>query len=734
MATVDLTSCDLEPIHIPGSVQPFVSLVAFKEGSSQIGWWSEDFPSHPLMARAASGVSAMSPTSLFGDALAGAGQNAPATIQDRDGHKWRVTPHAHDGNTIVEIEPWAEESIEAVRALQLGITQMVSALQDAASIQELCDAGAASLQQITGYDRVMVYRFHPDAHGEVIAEARNPALRPFLGLHYPASDIPVQARAIFLANWLRMIPDAHYEPVRLVAASADLGPLDLSRAPGRSVSPIHVEYLRNMEVRASLTVSIIHRGQLWGLIACHHCAGPKTPGPEVRSACELAGKVISSLLGIKRDQETADLRANARQKLRELVQRMTVEPDLTAALLGGSPSVLDLMPSIGAAAAIYHDNRWKLIGRTPTLAQVRALAVWLHAEGRHDVFHTDTLAASYPPAESFFEVASGLLSVAIPKGDGNFVMWFRPEILQTVNWGGNPEKAASIDEGGALHPRNSFAEWRQSVRMKAAPWQEWEIECATELRSAILAADLQAQFRKEQHARLEAEAANQAKQDLMAVVSHDLRNPLNAIVLSLALLRRSLETTQATPADRMLGSIERATTRMKRLIEDLLDVARIESGNVELARGSADCSELLGEVADILAPLAADKSITLRVLEPQGALTAHCDRERVLQVLSNLAGNAIKFTEDGGTVTLGAHQQAGEVVFRVADTGPGIAPENLSRVFDRFWQAKETRLQGTGLGLAISKGIVSAHGGRIWVESEIGKGANFMFSLPFQPA
>jgi chemotaxis family two-component system sensor kinase Cph1 len=730
MATVDLKRCDLEPIHIPGSIQPFVSLVAFKEGSSQIGWWSEDFSSHPLMARATSGLSAMSPTALFGHALAGARHDAPATIQDGDGCKWRVTPHVHGGNTIVEIEPWAEESIEVVRALQLGITQMVSAMQDAVSVQDLCDAGASSLQRITGYDRVMVYRFHPDAHGEVIAEARNPALSSFLGLHYPASDIPPQARAIFLANWLRMIPDAHYTPVRLLAASADLGPLDLGRAPGRSVSPIHVEYLRNMEVRASLTVSIIHRGQLWGLIACHHCAGPKTPGPEVRSACELAGKLISSLLGIKRDQETADMRAHAKQKLGELVQRMMTEPDLTAALLEGSPSVLDLMPSIGAAAAVYHDNQWKLIGRTPSLEQVRALAVWLHTEGQHDVFHTDHLAASYPPAENFFEIASGLLSVSIPKGDGNFVMWFRPEILQTVKWGGNPEKPAFADEAGAIHPRNSFVEWKQSVRMKAAPWQEWEVECATELRSAILAADLRAQFQKEQTARLEAEAANQAKQDLMAVVSHDLKNPLNAIIISMVLIRRSLEAKQTAAADRMLAGIERATTRMKRLIEDLLDVAQIESGNIELTQETANCSELLHETADILAPLVEEKSIALRVLEPLDALRARCDRERVLQVLSNLAGNAIKFTADGGSVTLGAHHHAGEVVFRVTDTGPGIAPENLSRVFDRFWQAKETRLQGTGLGLAISKGIVSAHGGRIWVESEVGKGATFMFSLP----
>ena len=149
-----------------------------------------------------------------------------------------------------------------------------------------------------------------------------------------------------------------------------------------------------------------------------------------------------------------------------------------------------------------------------------------------------------------------------------------------MSWGGNPEKAASTEDGGTLHPRNSFAEWKQSVRMTAAPWQEWEIDCATDLRSAIRAADLQAQFHNEQNARLEAEAANQAKQDLMAVVSHDLKNPLNAIVLSLELLRSGLEAKQNGPTDRILGSIERVTTRMNRLIEDLLDVARIESGNM----------------------------------------------------------------------------------------------------------------------------------------------------------
>lgn len=715
--SLDLASCELEPIHIPGAIQSFGTLLAFEDGTRKAGWWSEDFTDHPLRRPAAN------PDGLFDPAP------YDRTVDDGAGGKWRLAAHSHLGRTIVEIEPWREDSIEAVRAQQSGISGMVSAMQDAQSIQALCEAGVRGLRESTGYDRVMIYRFHADAHGEVIAEQTLPTLQPFLGLHYPASDIPAQARAMLLQSWLRMIPDVGYRPVRLVAASAALGDLDLSRTSIRSVSPIHVEYLKNMAVSASLTVSIIYKGMLWGLIACHHTTGPKLPGPGLRSACELAGKLISSLLALKGESETAASRRGAREVLAQLVTRMHAEEDLSSALAAGAPSVLDLIPSDGAAAAIYHDNQWKLIGRTPTLEQVQALGKWLHDEGRHEVFHTACLSELYPPAREYPEVASGLVSLSIPKGEGNFVMWFRPEILQTVSWGGNPDKPASSD-GERLRPRTSFAEWKQSVRRTSAPWQEWELDAARELRSAILAADLRVQFHREQQARLEAEAANQAKQDLMAVVSHDLKNPLNAIVLNLVLIRRSLEGKQLDPADRMLAGIERATRRMKRLIEDLLDVARIESGHIDLAPETADCGALLRETADIIGPLIADKAILLRVTEPPSLLRARCDRERVLQVLSNLAGNAIKFTPSGGTVVLGARAEAGEIIFTVSDTGPGIAVENVSRVFDRFWQAKETRLQGTGLGLAISKGIIAAHGGRIWVESELGKGARFMFSLP----
>ena len=724
MSTVDLGSCELEPIQFPGAIQPYGSLVAFKEGAARLLWWSEDIPSHPLMPLRLEDIVAFGAGGLF----RGAALNRPSVVLDRDGGSWRLSPHLHAGNLVVEIERVVEESVEEVRALQYGLAAMVSEMQEAASVRALCEAGARWLREITGYDRVMVYRFHADAHGEVIAEARDPALRPFLGLHYPASDIPAQARALFISNSLRMIADVEYRPVPLHAAAGALGPLDLGRTLMRSVSPIHLEYLRNMEVRASLTVSILNRGKLWGLIACHHCVGPKNPGPEVRAACELAGKLLSSLLAIKRDEETASSREHAQEKLLFLTAPLAEEDDLGRALLAGTPSVLDLFAAGGAAATVYNKNNWRLIGKTPTLAQVQALAAFFRTRAQEDLFQTDCLARLYPPAAEFADVASGLLALSFPGGQGDFVFWFRPAIVQTVSWGGNPGLPA-IEEQGQLHPRHSFAEWKQSVRDTASPWQDWELAAAFALRIEILALGLRAQVRKEQAARRDAEAANQTTQDLMAVVSHDLRNPLNAIGINVALIRRTIEAKQIDRADDMLARIERATARMKRLIEDLLEVAQVESGNIVLSPESVDCGALLEETADIIAPLAGDKQIQLRVLQPEGALRARCERERILQVLSNLAGNAIKFTPNGGAVTIGARLEKGECVFFVEDTGPGVARENFSRVFDRFWQAKETRLLGTGLGLAISKGIVSAHGGRIWVESEPGQGARFFFTL-----
>jgi signal transduction histidine kinase/DNA-binding response OmpR family regulator len=229
----------------------------------------------------------------------------------------------------------------------------------------------------------------------------------------------------------------------------------------------------------------------------------------------------------------------------------------------------------------------------------------------------------------------------------------------------------------------------------------------------------------------QAQAATRARDEMLAVVAHDLRNPLSTISLGAELL---LDTTPEDPANafqrRHLGTVKRSAERMNRLIQDLLDVSRITGGKMTLAPKDEDASLLMAEAAAMLRPLAEARGITFQARGATELPRLRMDGARVMQVISNLVGNALKFTPEGGSVTLAAAHEGGEVRISVVDTGSGISPEQLPHVFGRFWQANEADRRGLGLGLTIARGIVEAHGGRIWVESEVGAGSIFHFTLP----
>ncbi|MET0286908.1 MAG: ATP-binding protein, partial [Polyangiales bacterium] len=497
--------------------------------------------------------------------------------------------------------------------------------------------------------------------------------------------------------------------------------------------PIHLEYLRNMGVGATLTVSLVRAGRLWGLIACHHRV-PRHASHEVRSACELLGRLASSLLAIKEESEDLEYKQKLKAVHLKLVEFMTGSDDLVSGLVQHSPNLLDLAAAEGAAAAIYLEGQWTLIGNVPSVDHIAALAHWLGAQPAFEVFSTSSLPSIYPPAEAFKDVASGLLAVSIPKSARNYVLWFRPEVVQTIRWAGNPEKSVRADDGGSrLHPRTSFELWKQIVHNKSRPWKGSELEAARELRKAIIELDLQRQFRAEQRARAAAEAATQARDHVLAVVTHDLKNPLNVFRLGLELLTSTtaeLPAAAQSVAASVLPRMDSASRRMSGLIDDVLILAKIETGEHALESRDVQARDLLFDAHEMLEPLAAAKAITLRVEGGAQGGAVRCDRERVMQVFSNLLGNAIKFTPRGGEVTVRFERGRDEAIFAVRDTGPGMPAADLPHVFDRFWQARKTARQGAGLGLAIAKGLVEAHGGRIWVESTEGLGSTFFFSLP----
>jgi light-regulated signal transduction histidine kinase (bacteriophytochrome) len=411
---------------------------------------------------------------------------------------------------------------------------------------------------------------------------------------------------------------------------------------------------------------------------------------------------------------------------------MEKESDLVDGLVQYTPRILDLVDAKGVAITGM-DGGWRTLGETPSQSQLYDLAIWLsenHAQT--PIFFSSSLANEYSSAKDLKDSASGILALKLPKSSIDYIFWFRPEVIQTITWAGSPEKSVSFESGTArLHPRKSFSEWKQLVQFNSLPWAEWEIEAAQKLGHSIISIDLNRQFKREMEAREIAESANQQKEHLLAVVSHDLKNPLTSLKINIALIQKTMPPDSAKKFGGVLSGIQRSLERMTHLIDDLLSITKLEAGTDTLEIRAHSAVDLLKDTFDLHYPIASEKGIRL-LIDPEipNDCNIFCDRERMLQVFSNLVGNAIKFTSDQGIVRLSLKILENDVVrFGVTDSGSGISQENLKFIFDRFWQARQTQRLGTGLGLSIAKAIVEAHGGNIWVESELGKGSTFYFSF-----
>ncbi|WP_439625993.1 GAF domain-containing protein [Gemmata sp.] len=487
------TTCEDEPVHAPGAVQPFGVLLAMDPTSLVVRHASAnsnealgpDAPS-PIGATAADLLGPAAEEALRA-ALAGDGLVTPRPIpvspRAAGPRPWHGVAHALGALVFVELEPADEHPASPVAWLS-AVRAAVEHLAAAATTAEFCAAAARHVRALTGYDRVMVYRFDADWNGEVVGEERHADLEPFLGLHYPASDIPARTRALFLANRVRVIPDAAAEPVP-VAPDRDgrTGlPLDLGRCLLRAVAPVHREYMRNMGVRASLTASLVVGGRLWGLIACHH-ATPRRPGPAEREACDLLARVASGSLAHLADAEDRAHLAALAAALKRVEARARVTAPPIAALANDAT---DLLALVGAAGAVvWRAGREVLIGRTPPAGAIPGLVGWVRAAAA-PLVATDRLGGVHAPAREFAGVASGLLALEVSREADEYVLWFRPELLRAVTWGGDPH--ARPDAGGRASPRRSFAAWQETVRGCSAPWRPAEVENAGRVREVLLAA------------------------------------------------------------------------------------------------------------------------------------------------------------------------------------------------------------------------------------------------------
>ncbi|MCQ4085411.1 diguanylate cyclase domain-containing protein [Saccharibacillus sp. JS10] len=497
---IDLTNCDKEPIHIPGMIQPNgVLLAARRTANGKIVQCSRN--SGSLLGRAPEQLLGTPLSNLIGQdimqELIQRDLNAVASSDlqylklqiEVDGLPVRFTAVAHEseGLLILELELEQDENDEGEDDFRWIRTFFVK-LKQSSNRYTASQAAAEQVKEILGYDRVMIYEFDKQWNGKVIAEAKESALEPFLGHHYPASDIPKQARELYLRNWLRTIVNVNYEPVEIVPTVQPLTgrPLNLSLSVLRSVSPMHIEYLNNMGVGATVTISLIHDGQLWGMITCHHYS-PKYVTHRIRNLCNFLGAFFSNELYQRQqlDEYQAELQLRTEaSKIAKIFLGNSSPFHIVEELYASESRLLRMMDASGAA--ISYNDKLLLFGDTPAPAQVRELSGWMAGKAKNYSHHTSRLSLEFSPATAYKEKASGALYVALSPGQQNYIIWFRPEVLQIVDWAGDPAKAVIRDDDGMrLSPRKSFEKWRQVVQSTAFDWKTEQLNALSELRAVV---------------------------------------------------------------------------------------------------------------------------------------------------------------------------------------------------------------------------------------------------------
>jgi len=503
-------------------------------------------------------------------------------------------------------------------------------------------------------------------------------------------------------------------------------PLDLSYATLRSVSPIHLEYLHNMGVAASMSISVIRDGDVWGLISLHHKA-PKQVSFETRVACDFLGQALSTQIESSENKAEYEHRLYLKSITTKLLGFMAEEEQFIDGLVNHPDELLSFAHASGAA--VLFEGKCRLLGQTPSEEAAWTLTDWISRQGK-EVFHTDRLLENdLPGIENFRETATGILAVSISKLYSSYIFWFRPEVIQTVQWSGDPRKPVETDETGTMriHPRKSFEAWKETVRGRSLPWRQSEIESAGELRNAVIGVVLR---KAEELAAVSAELkrSNKELEAFSYSVSHDLRAPFRHIVGYAELLGEHLDDALDETGKRYLRTISNAAESAGTLVDNLLNFSRV--GRAKLHVMSVDMGQLLEEVRRYMQPADAEGSV---VWEIDKLPTVQGDPSLLRLVWQNLLANALKFTRDRETrrITVKAVEEDTEVVFSVADNGVGFKQAYAKKLFGVFQRLhSQDEFEGTGIGLANVRRVVGKHGGQTWAEGEIGKGATFYFSLP----
>ncbi|MBL8276008.1 MAG: GAF domain-containing protein [Pelomonas sp.] len=716
-APLTLDNCDREPIHIPGSIQPHGALLAFSAAGRLVAMSAN---ANALLGLSLQLGEVPPPDALGGDpdvaeaiqqalALLGSGETVPDSREVTvTGRAFDMVVHTHAELALCEFELRDASAERLSRFAQMAYGSM-DKLKRQRGIDKLLEVAVAEVRAMTGFDRVMAYRFRHDDSGDVVAESRRDDLEPYLGRRYPASDIPAQARRLYVLNTLRLIADVGYAPVPLLAEPGHATPLDLSHSVLRSVSPVHVEYLTNMGVGASMSVSIVVAGRLWGMVACHHMAPLRVPYA-IRMACDVVAQLIAASV------QSFD----AREREAAVAQAAVLRTDIAALVAQGH----DAADVLGQHAAALCDN----LGGDALFVSIDGR---VHSHGAVDeAWAGDVVAQLQASAQPIVHVHrvgdlpaaaaephySGVLALSFDPSRAGWLVLLRREQIETIRWGGRPEKVYTHGPlGPRLTPRGSFAEWRETVRGTAVPWSDTALESARLLQAAV------SRVHTDRVMELD-----RLRSQLWAVLGHDLRDPLQALSVASVALDRQPTT------GRLTSVIRNSTNRMQRLLRDLQDITRIQNGlGLAIDLEDIDLAALLSQLLDD--QRATYPGMAIEATLPE-RLLARVDPMRYLQMSANLLSNARHHGD--GLVRVVLAERGGHAELEIRNPAPPIDAALLEGLFDPFKRSaiRNTRNPGSmGLGLYIVDQVARAHGGQIRYEPGEGE-VIFVLRLPLRPA
>ena len=704
----DIDECAREPIHLLGSVQSHGALLALAEPGLTVAVASSNTAA--VLGVAPEALLGLPVADILGAEQAGRLHQAasdddrvpaivPVQLEEREqGYQLEVSVYRGDGLVICEFEPPADQPFR-FSSFYPGVRRALLQLESTRTVAGLCQAAVRQLRAFTGYDRVVAYRFDGDGPGEVIAEDAAPGWEPWLGLWFPAIDVPPQARRLYLRNWIRVIADVDDHGAALVPPlrPGAQRPLDLSGSALRTVSSYHLEYLRNIGVRGSMSVSLIKDGRLWGLIACHSGV-PRRLTADQRAACEMFGIALSLQLDSIEDRQRAAHEAEARQILQQVTAAEAIAPERFGEyIVAGSTRLCDLVGADGIylrfgtasyASGLVPD----LPGAAPALlARLPSVPV-----GR--AWSTHRLGEEVGELAHLTGDCAGILLVPLSSG-GDVLAWFRGEVSRTVRWAANPERpVVTGSRGERLTPRGSSSVWLQTVRGQCLPWSDQDHGIAEETYRALLEAAL--------------------KEPLRGIAGYATAIKVDSAALDEVTVKR-------------LDTIRWLALRMDELLNSLLEYSRL--GRADLPMTPVLLDDVLDDVEEILGARFAEAGVQLRRPMRLGVVSG--DRIRLQEVLVNLISHAVKYAAADlpRWVEVGYEDavppDAGQPVraFYVRDNGTGISAEQQENIFGPL-NEPGARGGGAGAWLTISRRIVERHGGRLWVRPAE-QGTTFYFTV-----